>query len=502
MTYPLTDTGNAERFAAMWGASVHFVAEWNTFVTYTGKYWKRDVGNLDVATWVKTANRSIAGEVIAVDEKEYRAAMSWAKTSDSMRARKATAEAARTEVRAVSPDRFDTHDMLLNLSNGTLDLETGKLRAHDRDELHTKMIEIDYDPAAECPTFERFLSDILPPEDVEFIGRAIGYSLTGRVDEHALFLAYGPGNSGKSTMINVGQDLLGPYACPAERDLLLSKKNESHPAGLAQLRGKRFVACQEIDEGRHWAEASLKALTGGDRISARGMHENFYSFKPTHKFWIGANARPVVTSGGEALWRRIILVPFARAIPPEKREHDLGRRLHAELPGIMAWAVRGCARYLESGLKKSDSITVAVAAYKAEADPFGAFISERCTTGGRVTRADVYSAYVGWCDGRGDEPMVPKEFTPRVRALHGVQAAKVRPPGKKPVDGWSGLSLRQQRSDVATCSDLLPISSHEEETREFNREVVPTSHYVTTEDREPGSDDDMPAPPRFGREAV
>ena len=240
--------------------------------------------------------------------------------------------------------QLDSDHCLLNCLNGTLDLRTGILRPHERDDLLTKCIPIVYDPHAQCPLWLNFLNEITAGNEnlSAFLQRAMGYGLTGVIREHVLFVLYGTGRNGKSTFLNTIMAMLGAYAMKASAELLMASKYDRHPTEKADLHGRRLIAALETEQGRKLNEVLVKELTGGDPIRARRMREDFWEFWPTHKVFLATNHKPVITGTDHAIWERIRLIPFTVTIPRDRQDTMLADKLKAELAGILAWAVQGC----------------------------------------------------------------------------------------------------------------------------------------------------------------
>ncbi|MGH7378091.1 MAG: DNA primase family protein, partial [Candidatus Methylomirabilales bacterium] len=222
----------------------------------------------------------------------------------------------------VEPGAFDADPWLFNCLSGTLDLRTGELRPHRREDLLTKLAPVDYDPGAKAPTWTAFLDHIMAGnrEVIEYLQRAVGHALTGDVREQVLQFLHGTGANGKTTFLNAILDAVGDYGKQAAPELLTIKYGTEHPTGLADLRGCRFVASIEVEEGKRLAEVLVKQLTGGDRLKARFMRENFFEFTPTHKIFLAVNHKPVIRGTDHAIWRRIRLVPFTVTIPDAEQD--------------------------------------------------------------------------------------------------------------------------------------------------------------------------------------
>lgn len=312
----------------------------------------------------------------------------------------------------VSADQLDAAPWVLNVLNGTLDLRTGQLRPHAREDLLTKLAPVAYDPGALCPTWEAFLSRILAGdvELIRFVQKVIGYSLTGSTQEQCLFILYGAGANGKSTLIQSISALLGDYARQTPTETLLVQRGDGVRNDLARLQGARFVSAVEVEGGRRLAEALVKQLTGGDTITARFLYGEHFEFQPMFKLWLAVNHRPVVQGTDHAIWRRIRLLPFTVTIPPAEQDKRLAEKLQAELAGILRWAVEGCQAWQREGLEPPAAVQRATGDYRAEMDVIAAFIRDCCVLGDKqeVSTSALYAEYVGWCTQVGESPVSQK----------------------------------------------------------------------------------------------
>jgi putative DNA primase/helicase len=271
-----------------------------------------------------------------------------------------------------------------------------------------------FEPNATCPLWEAFLKKIMAGDEalVAFLRRAAGYALTGEVSEHALFFLYGRGRNGKSTYLNTLQYALGDYAITVNAELLTAKSQEEHPTGVADLQGRRFVATVEVEDGKRMAEALVKKLTGGERIRARRMRQDYYEFDPTHKLLMAANHKPTVRGTDDGIWRRIKLIPFRVQIPDDEVDRSLPIKLRDEAPGILAWAVRGCLEWQAGGLNEPSAVAEATADYRAEMDILADFLSERCLVDPsvRVKAGELYRVYGEWCKDTGSHTVSMNKF--------------------------------------------------------------------------------------------
>jgi len=362
-----TEVANAWRLVARHGENVRWCDPWDKWLVWDGKRWAVDrqramdefAKDVYRGLWVEIGEHVKKAEG-AADEpakdlaKRLAEMIRFAKATGGAHGIEALLKLARSEPGIpILPDALDSDPWSLNCLNGTLDLRTTELRPHRREDLLTKLCPVAYDPKADCPLWLGFLREIMGGEEdlLRYLRRAVGMSITGMVLDHVLLFLYGTGANGKSTFLGTMQELIGPdYAIKATTDLLMVRKGEAHPTERADLHGKRFVSCVEAGEGRRLAEALVKELTGGDRVRARRMREDFWEFSPSHKIWLAANHKPVVRGTDHAIWRRIKLVPFTVTIPDHQQDRDLPNKLKGELSGILNWAVMGCTEWQAEGL--------------------------------------------------------------------------------------------------------------------------------------------------------
>jgi putative DNA primase/helicase len=436
----LTDLGNARRMVELHGDDFRWCGPWGRFVVYDGKRWKQDDTGA-VERMAKDTVRSIYQEAADAGDGDRRKALAkHATRSEAANRLQAMIGLTRSEPGIpVLPADLDGEPWLLNVENGTLDLRSGKLREQRREGLITKLAPVEYDPEAQAPTWEAFLKRVLPSEALRrFVQRAIGYSLTGSVEEQILLFLYGTGANGKSTLVNAVLELLGDYGKQAAPDLLVVKQG-AHPTELADLFGARFVASVEVEDGRRLAESLVKQLTGGDKIKARYMRQDFWEFSPTHKIFLAANHRPTVRGTDHAIWRRIKLVPFDVTIPKEEQDPRLPERLREELPGILAWAVRGCLEWQHEGLGEPEEVRSATESYRAEMDVLAAFLEDRCVVDPNATvgATPLWNAYQEWCRETGEYAGTQTAFGRRLRE-RGFESGR-HPKNRK--KEWRGIGL-------------------------------------------------------------
>ena len=360
-----TDLGNAERLVQLHGDRIRHVREWGTWLVWDGTRWAKDrtgeVERLAQAT-VREMHKE-AFDLLDGGDRALSADLSKHAYQSEREARIRSMVSLGRVMEGVPllPEALDADAWLFNVLNGTIDLKTGELQEHDPNDLITKLALVEYDPSAKAERFKRFLLEIMDERAdlVSFLKRCVGYSMTGSTTEHVLLFLHGLGANGKTTLLNVFLRLFGDYGRQSEPELLLRKRGDAHPTGVADLKGARLVATSEIDAGRHLAESLVKGLTGGDRLKARYMRQDFFEFEPTHTLWLAANHKPVIRGTDTAIWRRIKLVPFDVSIPMSDQDPNLAKTLEGELAGILNWAVEGCLEWKSEGLNAPAEVTTA-----------------------------------------------------------------------------------------------------------------------------------------------
>jgi putative DNA primase/helicase len=310
-------------------------------------------------------------------------------------------------------NQFDIDNYLLNTNSGTINLRSGELQEHRREDLITKLAPVEYG-VDKAPNFLSFLDQIME-NNVDLIGflrRSCGYALTGDTSEQCMFIHYGLGANGKSTFMRAFSSALGDYAVQTPADTLLIKRNEGIPNDIARLKGARVVTASEAEDGKRLAESMIKQMTGGDKLAARFMRQEWFEFEPTFKVFLATNHKPIIRGTDHAIWRRIRLVPFQVTIPPKEQDKELLGKLQGELSGILAWALSGCLEWQKVGLRPPDEVRQATGAYKKEMDVLGTFLSDCCKTGSELhaSAADIYSSYKQWAEGNGEYVLSQKRL--------------------------------------------------------------------------------------------
>ncbi|MFH0768304.1 MAG: phage/plasmid primase, P4 family [Chloroflexota bacterium] len=488
--FNLTDLGNAERLVSRYGEILHYCCERKHWMVWNGKVWEWDAGN-KVAALAKLAVRKIYHEAgNEPDEKKRKDISSHAAKSESDSRLTGMINLAQSEPGIpIKLTDLDTNHWLFNCRNGTIDLHSGQLLPHRKEDLITVLVPIDYDPDARCDLWMNFLERVTGGniELITYLQRAVGYSLTGDTRSQTMFFLYGLGSNGKSTFITTIRKLTGGYGAKANTSLFMTKdKNSGGPSeDLANLQGKRFVMASEIEDGRRLAVVLIKEMTGGEVIRADRKYEHEIEFQPVHKIWLVGNHKPVITDTTLSIWRRVKLVPFIVTIANREIDPDLPAKLESELSGILSWAVRGCLEWQRCGPGEPKTVTNATSDYRHEQDILGDFIEDCCLLKptATVSKHELKAAYEEWCNGAGSQPASQKTFRARLieRGITEGKSGSTR--------YWKGIALsgsegqQEQLGQERQMGQEITGNLHMKENQEnFGENPVPTSPFVPSEE--------------------
>jgi len=470
VSQPFTDTGNAERLVALHGRVIRFCPEMKKWLVWDGLRWNSE-DSRRIKLHAKKTMREMYSQAAAIPDKDLReAAEKHARKSESAAGIHAMLSCAEYEEGIpVSPSELDQHPYLLNFKNGTLDLKTGALYAHRREDLLTKLVNCKFNPRAQCERFIWFICRIMgggPSASqaegeraarlVGYLQKCFGYALTGDVSEKVVFCLFGSGNNGKTTLLEAVRFVIAEYSTQVLIDSLMmhhSRESNASLADLADLRGARFVTTSEAEHGQRLAIGKLKYLTQGmGEIKTCRKFENPIKFKATHKLFLDANHKPVIRGAETAVWNRLKPIPFTVTIPPGEMDKALLDKLKGEAEGIAAWMVEGCRRWLEEGLGDPPEVTEASVAWQAESDRFPAFLEEQCVLlpDAWLPVSNLWPAYKDWCEENDERARLTKaDFDERLRAM-GCKQAK-REGGT--VRAWVGIRFRTPADDTRVEQD-------------------------------------------------
>lgn len=434
----VTEDAAAVRFGALYAGRLRYCHDTGAWFEWDGVSWRQNRVGL-AFHWARELARDMATTAPA----KARAVIS--KTSFAA----GVERFARTDPTfAVTAETWDRDPWLLGTPGGTVDLRTGTLSKARQEDGITKLTAVAPAPNAGCPRWLAFLDEATggDAELIRFLRQWCGYALTGLTREHALVFVYGPGGNGKSILLNVMTGILGAYATTAAMDAFTASAGDRHTTDLAMLRGARLVTSSETEEGRAWAEARIKQLTGGDEITARFMRQDNFTFVPSFKLTIVGNHQPVLRNVDDAARRRFNIVEFTRK--PARPDRELDEKLKAEWPSILRWMIEGCLDWQANGLTRSASVLSATDGYFVEQDLFGQWLADECEIerGNDYlweTTADLFASWSAYAKTAGDAPGNLRAFAPAMRK-HGVAERR-----KMKARGWSGIRLRprERRGD-------------------------------------------------------
>jgi P4 family phage/plasmid primase-like protien len=423
------------RFTAAHGSRLRFTDTTGRWHLWTGKVWTEDKANL-VHDLAREICRQAALEFDSITPGK-------GKSLASAKVVSAVERLARSDTRhAITVEEWDDHPKLLNCDNGMVDLTTGQLLAHAQGFYATKITGAELAaPGTPTPLWSAFLNRITADnsELEAYLRRVAGYCLTGLTTEQCLFFAFGTGANGKSVLLGTLMGILGSYGKTASMETFLASSVAQHPTDLASLHGARLVASAETEKGRRWDEAKVKALTGGDRIAARYMRQDFFEFTPVFKLLVTGNHRPALRSVNEAIRRRMHLIPFAVEIPPAERDPLLTDKLKAEWPGILRWAVDGCLEWQSTGLNPPAVVRAATEEYLAEENTVERWIESACVlkNGYFSSTATLYRDWKTWAEAMGEFPGSVKSFAQSLEQVEDIYRHRTND-----VRGFRGIALR------------------------------------------------------------
>jgi putative DNA primase/helicase len=428
-----TDEALALRFAELHAGDLRYVASWSKWLHWTGNRWQ-----LDETLLAFNEARAVCREAASQCNDDKPAAM-----LASAKTVAAVERLARADRRlAATVDQWDRNNWLLNTPAGTVDLRSGTVLPHRPTDYITRITAAS--PGAPCPSWHEFLERVTAGDHnlQRFMQRMFGYALSGDTSAHALFFLFGTGANGKSVTVDTIAGILNDYHRTAAIETFTASSAERHPTDLAGLRGARLVTAVETEEGRRWAESRIKTLTGGDKIAARFMRQDYFEFFPQFKLIIAGNHKPGLRSVDEAIRRRFHLLPFTVTIPPEARDPNLRERLKTEWPGILSWMIEGCLAWQAEGLRPPPIVQNATAAYLEAEDATLSWIEECCVrdpvSWGSAT--ELFNSWKLWAEAAGEFVGSAKRFGQNLEA-RGFVAQR-----KRNGRGYLGIELLPQNT--------------------------------------------------------
>lgn len=454
---PMTDAGNAERLAARHGSTLRWVEDRQEWRVWRDVKWTRnDLGPVYVRS-LETA-RAIHAEAEQCDPTPRTNPLTGrpapsdrdvlhkhATMTESRRSQEAMINlAGHMPPISASADDFDRNGWELNTPGGIQDLRNDGVVQHCKPEaMHTRCTSIAPDPFCATPTWDAFMRTITCDDAdlTAYLKRAVGMSLIGVQREHVIFFCSGDGSNGKGTFLNTLVDVIGDYGMTLPGNMLIEKRTDSHPTELADLEGRRLAIGTEVPRGAAWNEVLIKMLTGGDKVRARRMRQDFYEFPPQHTLWISGNDKPRIKGTDNGIWRRMRLIPFRARIPAADMDRDLPAKLLAEAAGILSWCLDGCAEYLREGLGSCAAVKEATDAYRRDEDMLGAFLDDCCRLGSHYTarKTAFREAFRKWSEDQGMRSMSDRALKPDLERKGIVEGRE----GRSGERVWLGVELRE-----------------------------------------------------------
>jgi len=438
----LTDSTNAERLCNEHGENIRYMAAWKKWLVWNGKRWKTDDSGALISEKCLVTIRNLHNEQLRTgDHRERMEIEKFAKISENARRRKSCIEMA-TQIDKINiiSEQLDTNPWLLNCQNGTLNIKTKEFSEHRQKDFITKIANVEYDPAADCPLWKQFIREIMDfkTDVINFLQTACGWAITGDTREQTMFILFGSGANGKSTFLNVILSLLGDYAMTTNTETFMKKSGEQITNDIARLRGARFVTTTEAEEGRRLSEPLIKKITGNDQMTARFLYGEYFSFTPSFKIFMATNHKPVIKGTDYGIWRRIKLIPFTTRIPEDKQDKLLEEKLKKEASGILNWLLEGASKWQNEGLHAPAIVLDATEEYKGEMDVIGNFIKNRCIAkaGAKIRIWELYKAYSDWCDTNNEHAVSERFFTMRLKDMGYEQCRNSE------ARFWSGIGLQ------------------------------------------------------------
>lgn len=420
--YPRTDAGNAELFASLRRDNVRFDHKRGRWLVWNEKQcrWRED-NQGEVRRLAKKTARHRKGIATGIsDPDDAKREFAWACQGENRNRIDAALELAKSEP-PISDDGegWDADPWLFGAANGIVDLRSGTFHQPTQQDRITKFSPVRFDADATCPRFEKFLEEIFggDRELIEYVQKAVGYTLTGSVQEQCLFACHGNGSNGKSTLLEIILHLLGDYGIDLPFSVLEAKHFGSAPGEGVNLPGARFAKVVEVREGRKLDEARVKSWTGGDTITVRPLYRNSFSFQPTHKLWLAFNHKPEISDDSTAMWRRVRLIPFTRTFNSHEADKGLLEALKREAPGILNWAIAGCLAWQKDGLTTPKVVEDATREYEADSDPLTPFFEDRCELGDgfKVGKTQLWNACQDWHRANQEKPLSRNAFAERMK---------------------------------------------------------------------------------------
>lgn len=449
VSFPASDEARAKRFIEELDGSARYIPQWKKWVMWDGEHWTLDSPGSQIFCRAAGMSKILIEEALTIrDSGVQKKALTAAVGAGNVQRIEALVKIAKHDPEIIgTPELFDTDPWLLGVTNGVVELRTGKHRPAQQNDFVLRKMNVAFDAGATCPDWEISTRTALPDDDVRaFVQRAVGYTLVGTPAEQIVLFMFGSGKNGKSTFSETILKLFGDYGHKAPAKLFLHDRFGKDPEGaIAQLQGRRFVIGSEVPEDAQLAESRIKDLAGDDTLSGRLLFNDDITFTPTHTLWFYGNVRPTVSATDEGLWRRLLLVPFTAYIDEAVRDTAILAKLAGQGPGILNWMLQGCAEWQKRGLGAPEAVKMATADYRESEDDLGQFLDLHCKRSASVSipKAHLYSAFKAWMLSQGTaERFIPgiKRFGKRM-ARPGISEER-----RDAERRWLGVCLKDPKA--------------------------------------------------------
>ena len=371
---PFTDLGNAERFARDHSSHVIYCMDQRRWYCWDGNRWKPDPAK--VQQCAKETTRNMLAEP-SYSEQHRSALTQWQRQSESNGKQKAMIELAASEHKLVKQSTdLDRHLHLFNAADGTIDLHTGEVKVPDRSDLLTCISDAHAKADNACPKWTQFISEIMldDKKQIDYLQRLCGYMMSGNRSEQIIIYLQGDGANGKSVFIDVLSHVFGDYAGSISARALIDRANGAIPSDIAAIAGKRLVTMSEFPERTYINTTTVKAITGGDKVTARHLYKDWFEFKPQFQLLCAMNELPKVFENDEAYLRRVRIIPFRRVFNGTAIDRNLSCKLKAEADGILQWCLEGARLYKKQGLEPTPLMLEVLEEYRRKSDPVAEFV--------------------------------------------------------------------------------------------------------------------------------
>ena len=436
-----SDATNAERFMLDHGEVVRYNSAWKKWLVWNGRYWATDESGALVHEKGLETVRNLYDEIGKTgDYRERIEIEKYGILSESVRRREAVVRSAQWKKELnIRSEELDKNPWLLNLQNGTVDVSKGEFREHRKEEMISKIANVEFNPEADCPLWKQFIREIMDYKTdlINFVQTAAGWALTGDISEQTMFILYGTGANGKSTFLNTVMYLLGDYAIATPTETFMKKSGDQNTNDIARLRGIRVVTTTEAEQGRRLSEPLIKKITGNDQMTARFLYGEYFNFVPTFKIFMATNHKPVIKGTDYGIWRRIKLIPFTTRIAEDKQDKHLEPKLREEASGILNWLLEGAERWKREGLQAPAIVLNATDEYRGEMDVIGNFLKVCCKQdkGLSIRIRELYRAYSDWCAENNEHAVSERFLTLQLKEMGFEQSRTAE------ARYWTGIGL-------------------------------------------------------------